>query len=82
MDSVALPSYATPSATAPVPTGNTVTLSLGEAGQSTVAAKTGALLVPPSNPVREGYFFAGWYKDSAFTQPWNFDTDKVSDQMS
>ncbi|SHI89583.1 InlB B-repeat-containing protein [Parasporobacterium paucivorans] len=29
-------------------------------------------------PARTGYQFGGWYKDTAFTQVWNFTTDTVS----
>ena len=35
-------------------------------------------ITPPNNPSRDGYYFAGWYKDKACTKPWNFDTDKVT----
>ena len=37
----------------------------------------GSLIYPPSNPVRSGYTFEGWYKDAECTQIWNFDTDRV-----
>ena len=32
----------------------------------------------PLDPSRTGYTFSGWYKQSACTTPWNFDTDTVS----
>ena len=32
----------------------------------------------PADPTREGYDFAGWYKDEEYTTPWNFSTDKVT----
>ena len=32
----------------------------------------------PANPTKTGYTFAGWYKDSAQTTPWTFDTDTVT----
>ena len=37
--------------------------------------------LPDSNPTREGYTFIGWYRDSACTKSWNFDTDKVTQTM-
>ena len=32
---------------------------------------------PPANPVREGYEFAGWYKEPECLNKWNFETDLV-----
>lgn len=32
----------------------------------------------PDNPVKTGYTFAGWYKESACTTPWNFSADKIT----
>ena len=32
---------------------------------------------PPQNPVREGYEFAGWYKEPECVNKWNFETDLV-----
>ena len=32
----------------------------------------------PTAPTKAGFVFDGWYADSAFTNAWNFDTDKVS----
>ena len=57
----------------------TITLNLnGGSGTTKVTCGEGGLLTPPNNPSRDGYFFAGWYKDKACTKPWNFDTDKVT----
>ena len=57
----------------------TVTLELnGGDGTTTVKCNQDGLLTPPNNPAKDGYYFAGWYKDSGCTQPWNFDADKVS----
>ena len=39
--------------------------------------KEGELVTKPSDPTLKGYKFDGWFKDSEFTTPWNFDTDKV-----
>ena len=36
------------------------------------------ILYPPENvPVRDGYAFAGWYKEKECITPWNFETDIV-----
>ncbi|UPM52531.1 InlB B-repeat-containing protein [Gottfriedia acidiceleris] len=34
-----------------------------------------------TKPTRTGYTFLGWTKDSEGKTPWNFDTDKVTDNM-
>ncbi len=35
---------------------------------------SGDKLTKPETPVKDGYTFAGWYKDSACTQAWDFET--------
>ena len=32
----------------------------------------------PTDPTRSGYVFGGWYRDTAGTQAWDFDTDVVT----
>lgn len=36
----------------------------------------------PEDPVREGYRFAGWYKDIHLNEEWNFEEDTVEGNMS
>ena len=47
-------------------------------GSTTLSVQTdlssGDKLTKPETPVKDGYTFAGWYKDSACTQPWDFET--------
>jgi len=38
--------------------------------------------VKPTNPTRSGYIVAGWYKDSTYSNEWNFDTDIVTANMT
>jgi len=45
-------------------------------------AGDGAGLIKPADPVRPGYIFGGWYTDAAYTNPWRFDTDVVSSDMT
>ena len=47
-------------------------------GATTLSVQTdlssGDKLTKPETPVKDGYTFAGWYKDSACTNPWDFET--------
>ena len=47
-------------------------------GSTTISVVTdlssGDKLSKPETPVKDGYTFAGWYKDSACTQAWDFET--------
>lgn len=36
----------------------------------------------PPRPYRKDYIFQGWYKDTAFTQPWINGTDKVKSDIT
>lgn len=36
----------------------------------------------PNNPIRIGYSFQGWYRDEAYTKPWNFANDKVTSNVT
>lgn len=50
-------------------------------GGSTVAKKTvnqGNIVSKPTNPIKTGYTFAGWYKDESLKTVWNFSNDKVT----
>ena len=40
--------------------------------------ETGKLTKPPYDPKRDGYKFAGWYKEAECTNQWNFETDTVT----
>ena len=42
----------------------------------------GRLVRKPSNPVKKGYIFNGWYRDQERTIPWNFEVDTVSGNMT
>ncbi len=41
-----------------------------------------SLLPVPATPSRTGYTFVGWYRDSSFSQEWNFTTDRVTEDIT
>ena len=41
----------------------------------------GIKYVPLTDLTKDGYDFGGWYKDEAFTEKWNPDTDKVTSDI-
>jgi len=41
-------------------------------------AEISSKLAKPANPSRSGYTFMGWYKESSFTNAWNFSSDTVT----
>ena len=40
--------------------------------------KTDTIIKTPYDPKREGYTFAGWYKEPECINAWNFDTDVIT----
>ena len=50
----------------------------GGTGTTETKCDIGCPLTPPDNPSKDGYYFAGWYKDRECKTPWNFDTDTCS----
>lgn len=42
----------------------------------------GDSITAPEIAEREGYILAGWYTESGFTNPWNFETDKVTKNIT
>ena len=38
----------------------------------------GKTIAKPTDPTKNGFTFGGWYKESAYTTPWNFATDTVT----
>ncbi|WP_129689961.1 S8 family serine peptidase [Gottfriedia acidiceleris] len=54
-------------------------------GGSTVAeitANYNTTIAKPSFPTKTGYTFIGWYKDAAGQVVWNFETDKVTSNVT
>lgn len=44
--------------------------------------QSNSIIPEPENPVREGYTFAGWYKEIDCLNQWNFDTDIVTEPIT
>lgn len=42
----------------------------------------GEKIIKPEDPIREGYMFAGWYKDIHLSEEWDFDQDTVQGNTS
>jgi uncharacterized repeat protein (TIGR02543 family) len=54
-------------------------------GGSSVSAqevKYNSTLVRPADPTKSNCIFAGWWKEAAFTTPWNFPTDVVTNNVT
>ncbi|MER7472898.1 endonuclease/exonuclease/phosphatase family protein [Micromonospora sp. NPDC000018] len=57
----------------------TVTLdSRGGSSLPPVTVVIGNTIAVPDPPTKEGFHFAGWYEDTALTNPWDFGTDRVT----
>ncbi|MEY9980168.1 InlB B-repeat-containing protein [Lysinibacillus sp. RC79] len=64
---------------------NTVTVTFDANGGSKVPSQSvgsGELVKVPSTPVKEGYTFAGWYKDKGLMEAWNFNQDVVTKDIT
>ncbi|WP_415696884.1 InlB B-repeat-containing protein, partial [Erysipelothrix inopinata] len=48
----------------------------------TLSVKSGNPITEVINPMKEGYLFKGWYKDSLLTTPWIFEIDLVTESIT
>lgn len=53
----------------------------GEKRLKTLVEKKGLLPIP-SDPVRKGYIFDGWYADSEFKKEWDFEKDRADKELT
>ena len=44
--------------------------------------RKGGYVQRPAEPTRNGRIFAGWYYDAEYTERWDFENDKVEDNMT
>ncbi|MDE7106944.1 MAG: InlB B-repeat-containing protein, partial [Clostridiales bacterium] len=65
---------------------NKITVTYDSKGGSTVAANNTATynstITAPTAPTKTNYVFAGWYKESACQNLWDFATDKVTGNIT
>lgn len=54
----------------------------GGSGVHAQIVRFGANIGRPDNPTKEGQAFVGWYKDSALTNLWDFDSDMVTSALT
>ncbi|WP_169515439.1 S-layer homology domain-containing protein [Anaerovorax odorimutans] len=47
-----------------------------------LAADNNSTINKPSDPIREGFNFEGWYKDEECSVPWDFENDKVTSTIT
>ncbi|MDE5547474.1 MAG: InlB B-repeat-containing protein, partial [Clostridia bacterium] len=61
------------------------TVSFDSMGGTAVASRLvdeGMTLVEPTEPTRDDYLFAGWYKEKGCVNAWQFATDTVTGSMT
>ncbi|GBF76561.1 hypothetical protein PA598K_05039, partial [Paenibacillus sp. 598K] len=62
------------------------TVAFDARGGSTVASladvRQGSRIAEPQPPTLDGYAFAGWYKEEALEHKWNFQSDKVTGDVT
>ncbi len=54
----------------------------GGSSVASVSVNQNSLVTKPEDPVRQGYRFDGWYKDSALSKAWNFAGDTVQSDIT
>ncbi|MEA4971287.1 MAG: InlB B-repeat-containing protein, partial [Candidatus Pelethousia sp.] len=52
--------------------------SKGGSSVPSISVNKGGLVTKPTNPWKSGYSFGGWYKDTSFTDDWDFNNDTIS----
>lgn len=44
--------------------------------------EAGSLITKPEDPIKEGYYLLGWYKDQELSKAWDFEKDKAEADLS
>ena len=61
------------------------TVTFDSQGGSSIPPQTvtaGSTVTRPANPAREDHTFDGWYKEAACVNPWDFNTDTVTENTT
>ena len=61
------------------------TVTFDAQGGSAVAPLTvedGKTVEKPADPAKASFTFGGWYRESAYTTQWNFETDTVTEDIT
>ena len=56
--------------------------SLGGSAVNPQTVEKGDKIKQPAHPVREGYIFGGWYRETGCITEWNFATDTVTENIT
>ncbi|WP_419822308.1 InlB B-repeat-containing protein [Anoxybacterium hadale] len=66
--------------------GHTITVTFHSQSGSEVEPITGKAygdrIAAPVDPIRSGFYFAGWYKDVSCTNPWTFTLDALTEDIT
>ncbi|KAK3582378.1 hypothetical protein CHS0354_023922 [Potamilus streckersoni] len=46
-----------------------------------IAVQSGKAAIKPTDPKKEGYIFAGWFKDAGLKNAFDFDTEKITENI-
>jgi len=69
-----------------IASGHTITVTFHSQNGSAVDAITGKAygdsIAAPVDPVRSGFYFAGWYRDASYTNPWTFTLDTLTEDIT
>jgi len=64
----------------------TFTVTFDSQGGSVVSpiekVENGSIIAKPTDPTQDGFEFAGWYKETACTNAWNFSSDVVTSNIT
>jgi len=61
------------------------TITFNSQGGSAISSQTvgnSDKVTKPTDPTRTNYTFGGWYREEAYTNPWNFDVDIVTSSIT
>lgn len=64
---------------------NTYTVNFNTDGGSDVLSQEidhGAMVDKPDTPTKQDYFFGGWFKEPELENPWNFDTETITEDIT